>query len=229
VPALLRSRPRVFSRRRPWRRGGSLGDCWRADGRVSTGADAAAFPAKKNDNDSVRFGSTRHPSTAARCSFDGQCAPVTAPPHVYHLNPVRLLVIPAIGLGFVALLTAAALLPDVDGDNGVWWVVGFVALVFAAAFLIIWQSRLELTDEGIVHYQFGYTVRSAWENVESISLVRGAEGLYLRQPGTHSALLRGSSRLLNLAMGVSALPSLVGDPAALARGDSWPSCPLRGT
>jgi hypothetical protein len=143
---------------------------------------------------------------------------VTSPPHVYHLNPIRLVVIPAIGLGFVALLIAALVFPDADGDDGLWWAVGLVALVFAAAFLIVWKSRLELTDEGIVHYQFGYTVRSTWENVESISLVRGAEGLYLREPGTHSALLRGSSQLLNIAMRVSALPSVVGDPAALAAG-----------
>jgi hypothetical protein len=144
--------------------------------------------------------------------------PVTSPPHVYHLNPIRLLVIPAIGLGFVAMLIAAVLLPDTDGDGAVWWTVGLVTLVFAAAFLVVWKSRLELSDEGIVHYQFGYTVRSTWQNVESISLVHGAEGLYLREPGTHSALLRGSSRLLSLAMRASALPSVVGDPAALAAG-----------
>jgi hypothetical protein len=68
------------------------------------------------------------------------------------------------------------------------------------------------------HFQFGYTIRSSWENLASLSMVPGREGLYLRQPGVDSALLRGSTRLLEGATRAVGLPSMIGDEDALAEG-----------
>ncbi len=82
-------------------------------------------------------------------------------------------------------------------------------------FGIIWRSRLVLTSEGIEHHQFGYTVRSSWANLESLSLSPGTEALYLREPGTTSRLLPVSVRLLGL---IGLADGLVGDATSMAEG-----------
>ncbi|MEO6929027.1 MAG: hypothetical protein ABI190_07655 [Casimicrobiaceae bacterium] len=92
---------------------------------------------------------------------------------------------------------------------------GIVTLIMLPFFGIMWQSRLVLTPEGIEHHQFGYTVRSSWANLESLSLSPGAEALYLRESGTTSRLLRASVMLLK-PTGVA--DGLVGNPTSMAEG-----------
>jgi hypothetical protein len=70
-----------------------------------------------------------------------------------------------------------------------------VTAIFAPFNAVAWQSRLVLTEQGIAHYQLGYTVRSTWQNLKALSLTPGAEALHLNEPGTQSALLRWSSKL----------------------------------
>lgn len=143
----------------------------------------------------------------------------SAPRHVYHLSWPRLLPIPLIGLAVLVMFTLT-LFPGAGG----WaqWklyliVLAGVMVFFGAFFLITWQSRLVLTPEGIAHHQFGYTIRTTWENVQFITMGRGVQGLILRQPGTHSRLLRGSLAVMDTTMpGLSG--GLVGHPRELAQG-----------
>jgi hypothetical protein len=93
---------------------------------------------------------------------------------------------------------------------------GILTLIFAPFCALLWQSRLVLTAEGIAHHQLGYTVRSSWPNLAKLSLERGAEALYLTQPGTKSALLALASGAVDTAMpGAS---GVIGDPVALGQG-----------
>lgn len=139
--------------------------------------------------------------------------------HVYRVNPLRLMVIPSLWLAAAAFLLTMAAQPGERG-NAIAWLqaAGFLMLILLPFFLIVWMSRLVLTDDGIEHHQFGYTVRSTWTNIESMSTVRGMEGLYLREPGTRSRLLRRSAMLLDSITRAVGLPSSFGDAAALAEG-----------
>ena len=76
-----------------------------------------------------------------------------------------------------------------------------------------------VTESGIAHHQFGYTIRSTWANLQSLSLEGGREGLYLLQPGTRSKLLRWSARSLDGLLGAFGFPPFAGDrDGALAAG-----------
>ncbi|MEP7182693.1 MAG: hypothetical protein ABI886_10925 [Betaproteobacteria bacterium] len=145
------------------------------------------------------------------------CPPDAAVRHVYHLSPIRLLPLPLVwGLAMALLIIPFWAPPSTPEENqAVLIAAGVVTLIMLPFFGIIWQSRLVLTPEGIEHHQFGYTVRSSWANLESLSLSPGAEALYLREPGTTSRLLRISVRLLKLS-GLAA--GLVGDPTSIAEG-----------
>ena len=154
----------------------------------------------------------------------------------YHINTPRLLVIPGLWLGIVAVLLVMAAQPSERGHAIAWLqAAGLLTLILLPFFLITWRSRLVLTDLGITHYQFGYTVQSTWANVESLSMAPGVEGLYLREPGTHSKLLRVSTQILDLLTRAVGWPSFIGDAQALAEGrfialitftNSWHHGPL---
>jgi hypothetical protein len=144
--------------------------------------------------------------------------------HVYHLNTARLLILPAVWLGVMALLLVPLLFSSppttaagADADAGLWFGTAAFTLILLPFMGIVWQSRLVLTPEGIAHHQFGYTVRSAWDNVVALDLRTGREGLVLAQPGTRSRLLRWSTQVLAGAA-PGPVEGLVGDPHALAQG-----------
>ena len=119
--------------------------------------------------------------------------------HVYHLSWGRLLPLPLIWAVFASLLLTVAFSAPAGADherNAMLLTTAITTLIMAPFVWITWSSRLVLTAEGIAHHQFGYTVRSTWLNVEALSLDPGREGLYLREPGTRSVLLRLSAKLI---------------------------------
>ena len=145
------------------------------------------------------------------------CLPDAAVRHVYHLGPIRMLLLPLTWGLLVALLGIPFWSPPSSPEErqAALIAIGVVTLILLPFFAITWQSRLVLTSEGIEHHQFGYTVRSSWANLESLSLSPGAEALYLRERGTTSRLLGISVRLL---IATSLAAGLVGDPESLAEG-----------
>ena len=140
--------------------------------------------------------------------------------HVYRLNWLRLWVLPIMWLIVTAVLLALGVTGEEPRDRAAGFgTAAIITLIFGLMFyFMVWKSHLELDERGITHFQFGYTVHSSWDNLESISMSAGAEGLYLREPGTNSFLLRASTRPLKSASRVVGLSSVVGDYDALAQG-----------
>jgi hypothetical protein len=145
---------------------------------------------------------------------------VTPGTHVYRINAARMLVLPTIWLVFVTALLSILGTSDVavESTAGIGAAVILTLIVGPMFYFMVWKSRLELDEQGIAHYQFGYTVRSSWQNLQRISMQPGEEGLYLRQPGTDNMLLRGSTRLVQGMSRVIGVGSVVGDFDALAQG-----------
>lgn len=147
--------------------------------------------------------------------------PVASLRHVYHLNPLRLLIFPlmwvaAVGLCLhVSFNSVDAFTPAANGTLLI--LIGLVTLFVAPFFALIWQSRLVLTPNGITHHQFGYTIRSSWDNVAMLDLTPQVQRLVLSQPGTRSRLLSASVGVLNVAAPGTA-EDLVGDVGAYAEG-----------
>ncbi len=149
----------------------------------------------------------------ARCADAGD-----ALQRVYHVGAGRLLALPLLWGGLVALLVATSVgadSSDPGGRQALLLGAGVVTLLVLPLFVLVWNSRLVLSPEGIAHHQWAYTVRSSWANLEALSLGPGAEALLLREPGSHSALLRLAAELLNL---IHLRPSLAGDLNSLAAG-----------
>lgn len=118
-------------------------------------------------------------------------------PHVYHLSAGRLVILPL----FWLMMVGALLMPlfsDVPATSEESRAFVLTAVVLTAILLpffwILWQSRLVLTPGGIVHHQFGYSVRSTWVNVEQLDLSPGNQSLILTEPGTTSSILRLSTK-----------------------------------
>jgi hypothetical protein len=140
--------------------------------------------------------------------------------HVYRVNPVRLLTLPTVWLVLVIVLLVSFGVSDAPGEPaaGVQFAL-ILTLIFASMFyFMLWQSRLELDEHGITHFQFGYTIHSNWANLERLSMQRGVEGIYLIQPGTDSSLLRSSTRFVQGMSRVIGVGSVIGDAEALAQG-----------
>lgn len=114
---------------------------------------------------------------------------------VYHLSRGRLLLLPATWGLFAGMFLLSAVADP--GEDRVAMLLAAVALtaIFAPFVAITWHSRLVLTEWGISHYQFGYTVRSSWQNLQALSIDPGGGALYLKEPGTRSVLLRWSSKV----------------------------------
>lgn len=120
--------------------------------------------------------------------------------HIYHLSAGRLVSVPLFCLSMFAMI------PIVLFSEGppVWDESRAFALTLVAALAafmllltgIMWQSRLVLTPDGIVHHQLGYSVRSTWANVQKLDLSQGNQSLILTEPGTTSILLRVSTKLI---------------------------------
>ncbi len=141
--------------------------------------------------------------------------------HVYHLSPVRLAIFPALwilGAALCGLIWFSS--PDRFTPAAVrmlFILIGIVTLFVAPFFALMWQSRLVLTPEGIAHHQFGYTVRSTWENLVALDLSPRVQSLILARPGTRARLLSASVGVLDVAApGLAA--GLVGDSRAYAEG-----------
>ena len=109
--------------------------------------------------------------------------PVASLRHVYHLNPLRLLIFPllwvaALGLClYLSFSSADAFTPA--ANRMLLVLIGIVSLFVAPFFALMWQSRLVLTPEGITHHQFGYTIRSSWDNVAMLDLTPRVQRLVL--------------------------------------------------
>lgn len=147
--------------------------------------------------------------------------PVASLRHVYHLNPLRLLIFPllwvaALGLClYLSFSSADAFTPA--ANRMLLVLIGIVSLFVAPFFALMWQSRLVLTPEGITHHQFGYTIRSSWDNVAMLDLTPRVQGLVLSRPGSQSRLLPMSVGVLEAAA-PGTTEDLVGDKDALAEG-----------
>lgn len=149
--------------------------------------------------------------------------------HVYHLSTARLMLLPAAWLAMMALLLVPLLSsnpPNAAGDAAsdasptdaaLWVGAAALTLILLPFVAITWHARLVLTPEGIAHHQFGYTVRSAWDNVLALDLRAGREGLVLARPGTGSQLLRWSARAV-ARVAPGPVDGLIGEPQALSQG-----------
>jgi hypothetical protein len=140
-------------------------------------------------------------------------------PHVYHLSLPRLLLLPLFwGATVGPMLALAASASSTADETRVFVLTALiVTLIMLPFYALAWQSRLVLTPEDIAHHQFGYTVRSRWDNLQALSLVAGAQALVLEQPGTRSRLLRWSARWMSSAVPVIA-DGVFGDCDLLAEG-----------
>lgn len=140
--------------------------------------------------------------------------------HVYRINRPRLLVLPAIWLLVVGVLLWAVGVSTTPAESeaGVGAALIVTLIIGIVFYFAVWRSRLELDPHGITHFQFGYTIRSSWSNLERISMQPGAEGLYLAKPGTDSRLLRGSIWIVKGLSAVTGIGSIEGDAEALAEG-----------
>ena len=130
------------------------------------------------------------------------------------------MVLPATWLLFVAALLWAFGGSANAGDSMAGAGTAMIlTLIFGPIFYFtVWQSRLELDSNGITHFQFGYTIRSSWSNVERLSMQPGAEGLYLARAGTDSNLLSGAVRVVQQMNRITGVGSAIGDAEALANG-----------
>jgi hypothetical protein len=136
---------------------------------------------------------------------------------VYHLSPSRLWLIPGMWAAIVLPLLWLCAQAQTPGE-AVPFSAGaaMVTVVFGLAQVVAWRSRLELSPSSIVHHQFGYTIRSPWDNVVAVIDGGGAKHLVLGRPGTRSALLR-----LLAPIGAAIVPGgdeLYGDVQLLAEG-----------
>ena len=132
--------------------------------------------------------------------------------HVYHLGPGRLLIFPLLWLVFSAILTLG--LWDAKSRWAGLVCLGGLTLFFLVFQAIIWQSRLVLNAQGISHHQFGYTVRSSWENLHLLVMQVDTSHLILKERGSLSRLLGFSVGML----GAGTARGLIGDPQAFAEG-----------
>lgn len=157
--------------------------------------------------------------------------------HVYRLNLARRLLLPVIwGLIVGPLLALSASAGGTLAETRSFAVAALLVTLILLPFCALgWHSRLVLTPEGIAHHQFGYTVRSRWDNLQALCLAPGAQSLLLTQPGTDSRLLRWSARLMASVVPAIA-DGLFGDVDLLAQGRvillapfmaSWRRGPLR--
>jgi hypothetical protein len=163
--------------------------------------------------------------------------PASAPfRHTYHLNPLRLAVMPVLWGALTGLFLVLWLLePSSSPDRSLYLTLAGILSAILLPFVAVgWQSRLVLTHEGIAHHQLGYTVRSSWQNLTHLSLEPRAEGLYLAESGTRSKLLRAAASAA--APTLASARSVVGDVHALREGrfiflapfmSHWKRGPLR--
>lgn len=122
---------------------------------------------------------------------------------IYRLSFARLLPLPVFwGLTVGGLLWLSATAETLQERDAFLLTSGLLTLIFLPFIWIVWSSRLVLTSEGLAHHQFGYTVRSSWQNLETLHLVAGSEALQLKEPGTRSGLLRAAATLMEGRMPV---------------------------
>lgn len=119
--------------------------------------------------------------------------------HVYHLSPLRLLPLPLLWGTIVGLLLGLSASGDANPaeSRALLLAALLFTLIMLPFFALLWHSSLVLTREGIAHHQFGYTVRSRWDNLLALSLTAGAQSLVLERPGTRSRALRYSARFMS--------------------------------
>lgn len=100
--------------------------------------------------------------------------------HVYRVSPWRSRLLYGFWALFAIPLTVGGL---VTGEPSLL-VVAFVFSAIALPFFIwaVRAAKLTVTPEGIELRQAAATLRTTWENVEEIRLVRGAEGIVTRGP-----------------------------------------------
>jgi len=103
---------------------------------------------------------------------------------VYHINPLRLWLVPGMFLIIAAFMLA---LPSIStappATRNVPIYLGIFFLAFAAVmYLIMRRTRLELSQEGVRLDQFGYRLETAWENVAYLDDAPEAEALVLHRP-----------------------------------------------
>ena len=147
--------------------------------------------------------------------------------HVYHLSPIRLLSMALLWLAMVLPLLGFAVVYRRDpADLAAFSAAAtIVTLIFLPIGAIVWQSRLVLTPEGIAHHQFGYTVRSPWNQLQALTLDPGSEALVLAEPGTRSSWRRVSVRWGGL-FAPADLRGWIGDADLMAGGRLIPIAPF---
>ncbi len=145
---------------------------------------------------------------------------MTAESRIYRINPWNMAVLPGVWL-LVIVMLVSLIGPGASPDEREAGLVTalIVTLIMATIFYVaVWRCRLELNEAGIVQYQFGYSIRTGWANVERLSLSPHGQGLYLREPGTDSWLLRVSVRFVQVLNTFTGIGAIDGDADAFAEG-----------
>jgi hypothetical protein len=145
---------------------------------------------------------------------------VTSESRVYRINRWNMAVLPGVWLVVVGILIGL-IVPSATPDEreAGFFAALIVTLIMATVFYFgVWRCRLELNETGIVQYQFGYSIRSSWPNVQRLSLLPHAQGLYLTEPGTDSRSLRVSVRFVQVLSATTGIGALDGDADAFAQG-----------
>lgn len=114
---------------------------------------------------------------------------------VYHLSPLRLWLAPGILVVIGLFILVLPILDSTAPDNtkNLAFYMGIAFLAFAAVmYLILRYTRLVLSADGVNLYQFGYKLKTDWDNVAVLYAEPGAEGLVL-----HHSMDCPGARILN--------------------------------
>ena len=100
---------------------------------------------------------------------------------VYYISPRRRGVLLGIWLMFTVFFVGGAWYAS---DPALLIVGAIVGLIIGSVFAIAgwWYPRLVVDTGGIALCQLGWSLSTTWENVAAARLIRGSEGLILRQP-----------------------------------------------
>ncbi len=114
-----------------------------------------------------------------------------------------------------AMAVAGAISKGGDQVAG-WAVAGFLLLLGTGVHWLVSRARLEVSAAGVKLRQIGYTLETAWTNVETLRMDKGQEGFVTREPiKSRGAELLSSMR--GVAFGLGRMPIYDGTARQLLR------------
>jgi hypothetical protein len=118
----------------------------------------------------------------------------------YRISPIRQAILPAIFLAIICVLLIGALLDKDPAERfALCLTAGILFLIGLPMFWLVRYTRLTISPDGVEVRQFGWTVSAPWDNVASLCLDPGAQGLELRRPMTNwgAKILAGGNAMVS--------------------------------